>query len=186
MKRIIAALAFIALAFTAAEARNTQVVIATNYGQMHVELFDDQAPATVRNFLSYVDRGFYNGTIFHRVIPNFMIQGGGLMPGMGQKQTAAPVRNEANNQIPNLRGTLAMARTMDPHSATAQFFINVTDNHFLNFRDQSPQGWGYCVFGRVIQGMDVADIIRSVPTRDWGPHQNVPVQDVVITSIRRK
>ena len=186
MKRIFIAIAIIAITLSMAEARNTQVVIATNFGQMQVELFDDQAPETVRNFLRYVDRGFFNGTIFHRVIPNFMIQGGGMMPGMAPKATMAPVRNEASNRIPNLRGTLAMARTNDPHSATAQFFINVVDNHFLNHRDPSPQGYGYCVFGRVIQGMEVADRIRTTPTRSWGPHQDVPAQDVVITSIRRR
>ncbi len=186
MKNFLTALVIIALGAGVAGAQNTQVVISTNMGQIHLELFDSRAPQTVQNFLRYVDRGFYNGTIFHRVIPNFMIQGGGLVPGMREKQTAAPVRNEAGNQAPNLRGTIAMARTMDPHSATAQFFINVNDNHFLNFKNQSVQGYGYCVFGRVIHGMDVADRIVSVPTRNWGPHQNVPMQDVVITSIRRK
>ncbi|MBN1534622.1 MAG: peptidyl-prolyl cis-trans isomerase [Spirochaetes bacterium] len=158
----------------------------TNMGDVVIELFDDRAPATVRNFLAYADRGFYSGTVFHRVIGNFMIQGGGMMPGLVQKATAAPIANEAHNGIANNRGTLAMARTMDPHSATAQFFINVENNDFLNFRDRSVQGYGYCVFGRVLRGMEVVDRIRRVPTHTAGPYQDVPVRDVVILSITRQ
>ncbi len=186
MKQIITICTMIVLACTMARAENTRVTIRTNYGEIQVELFNEQAPATVKNFLSYVDRGFYNGTIFHRVIPNFMIQGGGYTPGMVEKATMAPVRNEAGNGLPNRRGTLAMARTMDPHSATAQFFINVVDNPFLNYRSPDPRGFGYCVFGRVISGIDVVDRIKSVATKNAGLHQDVPVRDVVINSIARK
>ena len=187
MKKFIIFLFIAALStLSLAQGNNPHVIISTSMGDMQVELFSDKAPETVKNFLRYVDRGFFNGTIFHRVIGNFMIQGGGMMPGMSQKQTMAPVINEASNMIPNMRGTLAMARTMDPHSATAQFFINVVDNHFLNHQNKSPQGWGYCVFGRIVSGMETADRIRNVPTKSWGPHQDVPVQDVVIRSIRRK
>ncbi len=156
------------------------VLLKTNYGDIKLELNAEKAPKTVENFLSYVKDGFYDNTIFHRVIDGFMIQGGGMEPGMGEKATKAPVENEANNGLKNDRGTIAMARTMDPHSATAQFFINVSDNDFLNFRSESRDGWGYCVFGAVTEGLDVVDKIRVVKTSYAGMHQDVPVEDVII------
>lgn len=161
------------------------VKLSTNFGNLTIKLFADEAPKTVENFLSYVDDGFYDNTIFHRVISNFMIQGGGFEPGMEQKDTKAPVINEANNGIPNKRYTLAMARTQDPHSATAQFFINVEDNEFLNFSSETTNGWGYCVFGEVVEGMDVVEKIKAVPTGSHGFHQDVPRDDVVIISASR-
>ncbi len=156
------------------------VKLHTNYGVISLSLFADKAPKTVENFLSYVKDGFYNNTLFHRVIDGFMIQGGGFEPGMSQKTTQAPVENEANNGIANNTGTIAMARTNDPHSATSQFFINLTDNSFLNFRSESMDGWGYCVFGEVNEGMDVVKKIKDVKTGRHGMHQDVPVEDVVI------
>ena len=142
---------------------NPVVLLETTSGDILVELYPDKAPETVANFLKYVDDGFYNNTIFHRVIPGFMIQGGGLTARMQQKDTSAPIKNEADNGLKNDRGTIAMARTMDPHSATAQFFINLVDNDFLNFQAPSGNGWGYCVFGRVTEGMDVVDAIARTP-----------------------
>ena len=156
------------------------VKLHTNFGVITLELFADKAPKTVENFLSYVKEGFYDNTVFHRVINGFMIQGGGFEPGMEQKDTKEPVENEANNGVANDMGTIAMARTNDPHSATAQFFINVSNNDFLNFRDESMQGWGYCVFGKVTEGMDVVEQIKGVKTGNSGYHQDVPVEDVVI------
>ncbi|WP_230968984.1 peptidylprolyl isomerase [Nitrogeniibacter aestuarii] len=156
------------------------VKLHTNHGVITLELDADKAPETVKNFIAYVEAGHYDNTLFHRVIDGFMIQGGGFEPGMNQKGTNAPVKNEADNGLKNERGTIAMARTQDPHSATAQFFINVADNDFLNFRAPSAQGWGYCVFGRVIDGMDVVDAIKSVQTRSSGFHQDVPAENVVI------
>ncbi|MDH3947783.1 MAG: peptidylprolyl isomerase [Gammaproteobacteria bacterium] len=155
----------------------------TNHGTIVLELDAAKAPNTVANFLQYAKDGFYDGTIFHRVINGFMIQGGGMEPGMAEKQTRAPIQNEANNGLTNARGTIAMARTPDPHSATAQFFINVADNDFLNFRAETPDGWGYCVFGKVTDGMDVVDKIKGVDTGNKGYHQDVPVEDVVIESV---
>ena len=155
----------------------------TNMGVFDVELNEAAAPKTCENFLSYVRSGFYNGTIFHRVISGFMIQGGGFEPGLKQKQTKAPIENEANNGLKNTRGTLAMARTQAPHSATAQFFINVVDNDFLNFSGESLQGWGYCVFAEVVDGMDVVDKIKGVATGRSGMHQDVPKEDVIIESV---
>src|SRR5690606_13594372 len=140
---------------------------------------------TTANFLAYVDRGFYDGTIFHRVIPGFMIQGGGFAPGMKQKQTGAPIVNEADNGLKNTTGTIAMARTAEPHSASAQFFINTADNHFLDHRSKTIEGWGYAVFGRVVRGMDVVRRIEAAPTRTIGPFENVPVRDVVIEKVER-
>lgn len=157
-----------------------QVKLETSLGDIVVELNAEKAPVTVANFLSYVNDGFYNGTIFHRVIGHFMIQGGGFDEDFQQKQTKAPIENEADNGLSNERGTLAMARTNDPHSATAQFFINVVDNDFLDFKGKAPSGWGYAVFGKVVEGMDVVDKIREVKTGMRGPHQDVPVDDVVI------
>lgn len=156
------------------------VKLHTNHGAITLELDSEKAPETVKNFLDYVTAGHYDNTIFHRVIKGFMIQGGGFEPGMKQKATREPIKNEADNGLKNVTGTIAMARTQAPHSATAQFFINVTDNDFLDFRSPDIQGWGYCVFGRVIDGMDVVNTIRSVRTGSSGFHQDVPVEDVVI------
>lgn len=152
----------------------------TNYGVITLKLDAEKAPETVANFEKYVKDGHYDGTIFHRVIDNFMIQGGGFEAGMKQKQTNPPIKNEANNGLSNKRGTIAMARTMDPHSASAQFFINVKDNNFLDHTSPTPQGWGYAVFGEVVNGMDVVDKIRAVQTTSKAGHQDVPVEDVVI------
>lgn len=160
------------------------VVLETSLGTIKLELFADKAPKTVENFLNYVNDGFYDNTIFHRVINGFMIQGGGFEPGMEQKTTQSPVENEANNGVSNAVGTIAMARTMDPHSATAQFFINVSDNTFLNFQSETEQGWGYCAFGKVVEGMDVVEQIKAVKTGNAGFHQDVPVEDVIITSAK--
>lgn len=159
------------------------VKLNTNHGTIVLELDADKAPETVANFLQYAKDGFYDGTIFHRVINGFMIQGGGMQPGMKEKQTREPIQNEADNGLTNARGTIAMARTPDPHSASAQFFINVADNDFLNFRAPTQDGWGYCVFGKVVEGMDVVDKIKSVDTGNRGYHQDVPVEDVVIESV---
>lgn len=165
---------------------NPVVVMKTSMGNIEIELFQDKAPATVANFLSYVDKGFYTGTIFHRVIENFMIQGGGFTPGMNEKKVSSPVKNEADNRISNRRGTVAMARTMDVHSATAQFFINVVDNGFLDYKSSTSSGYGYCVFGKVIKGMEIVDKIKSVQTGNKGFFQDVPLRDVIINSITRK
>lgn len=159
------------------------VTIATTVGQMTLELDADNAPKTVENFLAYATSGFYDGTIFHRVINNFMIQGGGFTADMEQKPTQAPVDNEANNGLKNQRGTIAMARTQDPHSATAQFFINVQDNDFLNHTGENLQGWGYTVFGKLTQGEEVLDKIRNVQTGSQGGHQDVPTDPIIIESI---
>jgi len=164
---------------------STQVDLQTSKGTIRIELDDVKAPLSSRNFLEYVDAGHYNGTVFHRVIPGFMIQGGGFEPGMKQKPTQASITNEANNGLKNDHYTLAMARTSAPHSATAQFFINTTDNGFLNFKSESPQGWGYAVFGKVVSGQDVVDAIEKVPTGSRGGHGDVPTEDVVIISATR-
>lgn len=165
---------------------NPVVIIKTNKGDITVELFAKEAPITVENFLKYVDDGFFNGTIFHRVIPNFMIQGGGFTPDMNQKETGAPIKNEATNGLKNERGTLAMARTQVVDSATSQFFINLVDNAFLDHTRPNPQGFGYCVFGRVLEGMDVVDEIATVRTGRHGMHQDVPTEPVEITEVVRK
>lgn len=159
------------------------VTFHTNHGDIVIKTFADKAPVTVENFLNYCRAGFYDNTIFHRVINGFMIQGGGFEPGINQKATNAAIKNEANNGLKNTIGTLAMARTNDPHSATAQFFINVADNDFLNFRGENVQGWGYCVFAEVVEGMDVVNKIKGVKTGRSGMHQDVPVEDVVINSV---
>jgi peptidyl-prolyl cis-trans isomerase B (cyclophilin B) len=151
-----------------------------NYGVITLELDQEKAPKTVANFLSYVNKGHYNNTIFHRVIPGFMVQGGGMEPGMKEKRGDQPINNEANNGLKNLNYTVAMARTGDPHSATAQFFINVADNGFLNHTAVSAQGWGYAVFGKVISGSEVVDKIKTVKTSRKGHHDDVPVEDVII------
>jgi peptidyl-prolyl cis-trans isomerase B (cyclophilin B) len=152
----------------------------TNHGVISLELDAAKAPKTVQNFIDYVTAGHYDNTVFHRVIDGFMIQGGGFEPGMKQKPTQAPIENEASNGLKNDHGTVAMARTNDPHSATAQFFINIADNDFLNFKSASGSGWGYCVFGRVVEGLDVVERIRNVKTGSSGFHQDVPAEDVVI------
>ncbi|MDR6675917.1 peptidylprolyl isomerase [Pseudomonas oryzihabitans] len=152
----------------------------TNHGVITLELFEDKAPDTAANFKEYVKSGHYDGTIFHRVIGNFMIQGGGFEPGMKQKPTRAPIKNEANNGVSNEIGTVAMARTMDPHSASAQFFINVSNNTFLNHTAPTSQGWGYAVFGKVVEGMDVVNAIKGVATTSKAGHQDVPSEDVII------
>ena len=151
-----------------------------NYGVITLELDQDKAPKSTANFLSYVAKGHYDNTIFHRVIPGFMVQGGGMEPGMNQKTCDAPITSEADNGLKNLNYSVAMARTGDPHSATAQFFINIADNDFLNFKSADLQGWGYCVFGKVSDGMDVVDAIRKVKTGSSGFHQDVPKEDVII------
>jgi peptidyl-prolyl cis-trans isomerase B (cyclophilin B) len=156
------------------------VKLHTNLGTITLELDTQRAPQTVANFLQYVNDGHYSNTVFHRVIENFMIQGGGFEPGMRQKSTGQPIQNEADNGLKNAAYTIAMARTSDPHSATAQFFINVADNDFLNHTAQTAQGWGYCVFGRVVHGTEVVDKVRSVKTGRSGMHQDVPLEDVVI------
>ena len=152
----------------------------TGYGVITLELDQEKAPKSVANYLAYVAKGHYNNTVFHRVIPGFMVQGGGMEPGMKQKECDAPIENEANNGLKNANYTVAMARTGDPHSATAQFFINVSDNGFLNHTSPTPQGWGYAVFGKVVGGADVVDKIKAVKTATKGYHENVPVADVVI------
>lgn len=156
------------------------VKLHTNFGAITIELDAEKAPITTANFLEYVESGFYSNTIFHRVIDGFMIQGGGFEPGMKQKQTNAPIKNEANNGLKNSIYTIAMARTPNPDSASSQFFINVNDNDFLNFTSPTSQGWGYCVFGKVTEGTDVIDAIRKVRTGSKAGHQDVPVEDVVI------
>ena len=164
---------------------NPRVVLETGMGNITLELYPAKAPLTVKNFLTYVDEKFYDGTIFHRVIRGFMIQGGGMTSDMGEKPTHAPIRNEADNGLKNDRGTIAMARTQVPDSATAQFFINAKDNAFLNFRSKTVEGYGYCVFGKVIKGMDVVDAIEAVATGNKGYHQDVPLKPVVILKAYR-
>ena len=158
------------------------VVLKTNHGDITLELDTENSPASVANFLQYVRDGHYDNTVFHRVIDGFMIQGGGMEPGMKQKPTRAPVANEATNGVKNKKYTVAMARTSDPHSATAQFFINIADNDFLDYKAPNANGWGYCVFGKVVAGQDVVDKIRTVPTGNSGFHQNVPREDVMIVT----
>ena len=152
----------------------------TNYGNIDIELDFDKAPITAKNFQQYAENGFYNGTIFHRVIPGFVIQGGGMEPGMKEKDTREPIENEADNGLKNLRGTLSMARTSDPHSASSQFFINLVDNSYLNHTSKTNAGWGYAVFGKVVAGLDVIDKIAAVKTGRSGMHRDVPVEDIII------
>lgn len=166
-------------------ANNPTVVIETSEGTITAELWADRAPKTVENFLTYADKNFYDDTIFHRVIDGFMIQGGGMTEGMKRKETDAPIPNEASADQPNDRGTLAMARTSDVHSATSQFFINLQDNDFLNHTDETPRGFGYCAFGQVTDGMDVVDAIGQVETTSQAGHDDVPAKTVRITSVRR-
>jgi peptidyl-prolyl cis-trans isomerase B (cyclophilin B) len=173
------------VAISASAGDHPKVALDTSKGKIVLELYADKAPQSVTNFLTYTDAGFYDGTIFHRVIPGFMIQGGGFTAEMQQKEVRSPIHNEADNGLRNDRGTIAMARTSDPHSATAQFFINTVDNDFLNHKSKSPQGWGYAVFGRVVEGIDVVDEISRVKTVSRGMHQDVPAEPVVIISAKR-
>jgi peptidyl-prolyl cis-trans isomerase B (cyclophilin B) len=152
----------------------------TSLGDILIELFDEKSPETVRNFLSYVGDGFYDGTIFHRVIPGFVVQGGGMMPGLKEKDTKDPIKNEAANRVKNLRGTLSMARTSAPDSASSQFFINLADNESLDHRSQDPRSYGYCVFGKVVEGMDTVDAMARAATGTRSPHQDVPKEDIVL------
>jgi len=162
---------------------NSKVHMTTNYGDIVLELDSSAAPKSVENFVNYVKNGFFDGTIFHRVIKGFMIQGGGLTADMRRKSTYSPISNEADNGLQNLRGTISMARTGDPHSATSQFFINTKDSAFLNHRGKTPRGWGYCVFGKVIEGMKVVDAIENLPTMVKAGRRDVPVQPVIITKM---
>ena len=159
-----------------------QVKMQTTHGPITIQLHSDKAPKTVDNFVNYVNSGFYNGTLFHRVIKGFMIQGGGMETGMREKMTNTPIENEATNGLSNTVGTVAMARTSDPHSATAQFFINIADNVFLNHTGKTERGWGYCVFGEVVEGMETVNKIKKVATGNQGMHQDVPIEDVIIES----
>jgi cyclophilin family peptidyl-prolyl cis-trans isomerase len=181
----ISAISVLAAVTPTAAGDSPKVSLETDKGVIVIELYPDKAPQTVQNFLDYVDAGHYNSTIFHRVIPNFMIQGGGMSASMKEKSTKAPVKNEADNGIKNQRGTIAMARTQVPDSATAQFFINTVDNDFLNFKNKTVQGWGYAVFGKVVQGMEVVDAIAKVKTGSRGGHQDVPVDTVMIIKAER-
>jgi peptidyl-prolyl cis-trans isomerase B (cyclophilin B) len=186
MKRtLISIMAVWAICFAAIAGDNPKVDLDTSKGKIVLELNSDKAPQTVKNFLAYVDAGYYDGTIFHRVIPDFMIQGGGFTANMKQKRSQVPIQNEADNGLRNQRGTIAMARTQDPHSASAQFFINTKDNDFLNHKGKSPQGWGYAVFGRVVEGIGVVDAISKVKTVTRGMHRNVPAEPIVIMQARR-
>jgi cyclophilin family peptidyl-prolyl cis-trans isomerase len=164
---------------------NPQVVMETSKGEIVLEFYPDKAPLTVKNFLDYIDAGFYSGTVFHRVIPGFMLQGGGFSRDMQKKSTLMPVKNEAFNGLKNDRGTIAMARTQDPHSASSQFFINTVDNAFLNYKSQTTAGWGYAVFGKVIKGMEVVDAISKVETGTKGRFRDVPKMPVEIIKVRR-
>jgi peptidylprolyl isomerase/peptidyl-prolyl cis-trans isomerase B (cyclophilin B) len=167
----------------AGQPANPRVLIETSKGNITVEVFPAQAPKSAENFISYVKSGYYDGLIFHRVIPGFMVQGGGMLPDMSEKAEKTPIQNEADNGLKNLRGTLAMARTNEPHSASSQFFINVADNAFLNHRGKSLQGWGYAVFGQVVDGMDVVDAIVAVPRGNRGPHGDVPIEPILMQRV---
>lgn len=189
MKRLAVIFCLIVLlppvASSAAQSDNPMVEMKTSKGDITIELYPGKAPKTVANYLAYVDKGFYDGTIFHRVIKGFMIQGGGLTRDMQKKPTDAPVANEADNGLENKPGTIAMARTFQPHSATSQFFINTADNQALNFRATSPRGWGYCVFGRVVKGMDTVVSIENSSTAARAGRRDVPVEPIVIESVKR-
>lgn len=189
--KIITATALSFVVFSSAQANQKylndypQVELQTNKGIIVIELYPDKAPKSVENFLAYVDKGFYDGTVFHRVIPNFMIQGGGFTPELKKKKTMAPIMNEADNGLRNRIGTVAMARTNDPHSASSQFFINVAQNSFLDFREKTPRAWGYAVFGRVIKGMKVVNQIRQVKTGFRNGLGDVPMETIEITKARQ-
>ncbi|MEG1979751.1 MAG: peptidylprolyl isomerase [Victivallaceae bacterium] len=159
------------------------LIFKTSKGDVKIELYADKAPETVKNFMTYVNEGFFNGTIFHRVIKNFMVQGGGFDTGFKEKANHASIKNEADNGLSNKRGAIAMARTMEPHSAGSQFFINLVDNDYLDFQSATPRGYGYCVFGQVVEGMDVMDAIAKVKTGRRGMHDDVPVENVVVNSV---
>ena len=164
-------------------ATNTIINVKTSLGDIKLELFNDKAPITAENFKKYIESGYFANSIFHRVIKDFMVQGGGFTMEMEEKETMSPIKNEANNMVSNERGTIAMARTNDPHSASAQFFINLKDNVFLDFKSETTQGWGYCVFGKVIEGIEVIDKIATVDTGSYGPHQDVPKDPIIIKEI---
>jgi peptidyl-prolyl cis-trans isomerase B (cyclophilin B) len=189
MKRLIVSLLMVFVVMfaglPAVSAENPRVVLDTSKGRIVLELYPDQAPETVKNFLSYVDANFYDGTIFHRVIGNFMIQGGGFKTDMQRRATRPPIKNEADQGLKNDRGTIAMARTGEPHSATTQFFINTVNNDFLNHKSKTQQGWGYAAFGKVVEGMDTVDAIAAVKTTTRGPYRDVPVEPVVINSAKK-
>ena len=182
---LISIVVVLAASFAAIAGDNPRVDLETSKGKIVLELYADKAPQTVKNFLAYVDAGFYDGTIFHRVIPDFMIQGGGFAAEMKKKRTQPPIQNEADNGVHNQRGTIAMARTQDPHSATAQFFINTKDNDFLNHKGKTAQGWGYAAFGRVVEGMGVVDSISKSKTVTRGGYRDVPDVAIVMTRARR-
>ncbi|GJH42968.1 peptidylprolyl isomerase [Pasteurella canis] len=181
--KIFKVLSILSIGLLAVSTQAKNVVLHTNYGEIKIALEQEKAPISSQNFLQYSESGFYNGTIFHRVIDGFMVQAGGFEVDMKQKKTNAPIHNEANNGLKNLRGTVAMARTSDPHSATSQFFINTVDNDFLNFSAETARGWGYAVFGNVIEGMDVVDKISQVDTGRSGFHRDVPKQEIIIQSV---
>ena len=162
---------------------NTKIIIKTTSGDIKIELYDDKAPITSENFKKYIESGYFTDTIFHRVIKDFMIQGGGFTAEMNEKDSMPPIQNEANNGVSNARGTIAMARTPDPHSASSQFFINLKDNNFLDFTAETSQGWGYCAFGKVFEGMDILDKIALVDTGSYGAHQDVPKEPITINEI---
>ena len=162
---------------------NTKIIIKTTSGDIKIELYDDKAPITSENFKKYIESGYFTDTIFHRVIKGFMIQGGGFTAEMSEKDSMPPIQNEANNGVSNARGTIAMARTPDPHSASSQFFINLKDNNFLDFTAETSQGWGYCAFGKVFEGMDILDKIALVDTGSYGAHQDVPKEPIAINEI---
>ena len=188
MKNIIKYLVITAIIFlnngaNAEMTTNTKIIIKTTSGDIKIELYDDKAPITSENFKKYVESGYFTDTIFHRVIKDFMIQGGGFTTEMNEKDSMPPIQNEANNGVSNERGTIAMARTPDPHSASSQFFINLKDNNFLDFTAETSQGWGYCVFGKVFEGMDILDKIALVDTGSYGAHQDVPKEPITINEI---
>ena len=188
MKKIIKYLVITAAIFlnngaNAEMTTNTKIIIETTSGDIKIELYDDKAPITSENFKKYIESGYFTDTIFHRVIKDFMIQGGGFTAEMSEKDSMPPIKNEANNGISNERGTIAMARTPDPHSASSQFFINLKDNNFLDFTAETSQGWGYCAFGKVFEGMDILDKIALVNTGSYGAHQDVPKEPITINEI---
>jgi len=188
MKNIIKYLVITAIIFlnngaNAEMTTNTKIIIKTTSGDIKIELYDDKAPITSENFKKYVESGYFTDTIFHRVIKDFMIQGGGFTTEMNEKDSMPPIQNEANNGVSNERGTIAMARTPDPHSASSQFFINLKDNNFLDFTAETSQGWGYCAFGKVFEGMDILDKIALVDTGSYGAHQDVPKEPITINEI---
>ena len=180
---VLTTIIFINNGVNAEMATNTIINVKTSLGDIKIELFNDKAPITAENFKKYIESDYFANSIFHRVIKDFMVQGGGFTMEMEEKETMSPIKNEANNMVSNERGTIAMARTNDPHSASAQFFINLKDNVFLDFKSETTQGWGYCVFGKVIEGMEVIDKIAIVDTGSYGPHQDVPKDPIIIKEI---